>query len=77
MYSLLKQKKRTCFKRNKYDIFYIDLHDYIYDICNINETGGLLMSIYGINCATQYINRDVINMVNISMYKLFYFVNKS
>jgi hypothetical protein len=69
--------KRTCFKRNKYDIFYIDLHDYIYDICNINETVGLFMSIYGINCETQYINRDVINIVNISMYILFYFVNKS
>jgi hypothetical protein len=73
----LKTKKtRTCFKRNKCDIFYIDLHDYIYDICNINETVGLFMSIYGINCATKYINRDVINMVNISMNILFYFANK-
>ena len=78
MYSLLKQKNTgTFFKRNKCDIFYIDLHDYIYDICNINETVGLFMSINGINCATQYINRDVINMVNISMYILLYFANKS
>ena len=58
-------------------MFNIDLHDYIYDICNINETAGLFMSIYGINCATKYINRDVINMVNISMYIVFYFVNNS
>ena len=73
----LKTKKTwTCFKRNKYDIFYIDLHDYIYDICNINETVGLFMSINGINCATKYINRDVINMVNICMNILFYFANK-
>ena len=44
----LKTKKTgTFFKRNKCDIFYIDLHDYIYDICNINETVGLFMSIYG------------------------------
>ena len=57
-------------------MFNIDLHDYICDICNINETAGLFMSIYGINCVTKYINRDVINMVNISMYILFYFVNK-
>jgi hypothetical protein len=62
-----KKQTRTCFKRNKCDMFYIDLHDYIYDICNINETVGLFMSIYGINCATKYINRDVINMVNICM----------
>jgi hypothetical protein len=27
-------------------MFNIDLHDYICDICNINETAGLFMSIY-------------------------------
>ena len=57
-------------------MFNIDLHDYICDICNINETAGLFMSIYRLYCVTKYINMDVINMFIFSMYILFYFVSK-